>query len=122
MSVAKVYKTTSMMSETPDMSWIVRGLRGVQTFLRRAIRAIENGDVTTKLSMIDKASMLFGRLDDLARSSPGILSDRLTGIYGFMHIKMVTANGTNDIDGLICVISEAERLGNELSFIVCELS
>ena len=114
MSIAGAYKTTSMMSETPDITWIVRGLRGVQTFLRRAILAIEEGDVAKKHQMIEKAGQLIMQLDALARSAGGSLSERLSAIYTTLHVRMVTANASDNRAEMASILSEAQELEVQL--------
>ncbi len=114
MSIAGAYKITSMMSEMPDMTWIVRGLRGIQTFLRRAALAIEEGDRTKKLQMIEKANQLIMQLDALARSAEGPLSEKLSAAYAALHVRIVNANASNDAPAIASILSETQELEGQL--------
>ena len=114
MSIAGAYKITSMMSEMPDMTWIVRGLRGIQTFLRRAALAIEEGDGPKKLQMIEKANQLIMQLDALARSAEGPLSEKLSAAYAGLHVRIVNANASNDAPAIASILSETQELEGQL--------
>lgn len=114
--VASLYKTSAAMSEEPDEGWISRGVRGVQTHLRRALKALEDEDIPAKAEAMDQACQLMYLLIDITPTgADNPLGDTLSKAYQELHLAMVQANVDNDAGIIRMVISECAKLSKDIS-------
>lgn len=113
--VASLYKTSAAMSEEPDEGWIARGVRGVQTHLRRALKALEREDIPAKAEAMDKAAQLMFLLIDITPTGDeNPLGDSLSKAYQELHSAIVQANVENDADIIRMVITECAKLSGDI--------
>lgn len=92
-SVAHAYKSASRLGESPDIGWLLSGIRGLQTYARKAIRALRGNDILTRLDATARAADLLVFLQNITASDSGAqLGQRLIGIYTNLHILLVNAN------------------------------
>jgi flagellin-specific chaperone FliS len=98
---AAQYKRAIMLSEPPGVMWIVRGWRGLRTYLLRAAQAAESGDIAGKVAALGKASALLAFLYAITpRGTPTGRSARLGAaiapVYQRLHCLLALANARND--------------------------
>ena len=80
---------------------VLLGLDGILEYLRRARRAIEEGDLTTKAQSMDKAYQLTAHLlASVDHERGGEIADRLDSLYRFVLEKLAWANIFDDLDAL----------------------
>lgn len=116
LDVATSYKTSTAMSEEPDEGWIARGVRGVQSHLRRALKAMEDGDIAAKADAMDKACQLMFLLIDITPTGEeNPLGAALSKAYQELHFGMVQANAENDTDMLRAILRECGGLSKDLA-------
>lgn len=95
--VAQAYKSTSRLGEPPDIGWLLSGIRGLQTYARKAIRAILDGDISTRLDSATRASDLLVFLQQITNGhSDATLGQRLIAVYTNLHTLLVNANAGVD--------------------------
>lgn len=92
-SVAYAYKSASRLGETPDIGWLVSGIRGLQTYGRKAIRALRENDLSARLDATARASDVLVFLQQITNGHSGNqLGQRLIAVYTNLHTLLVNAN------------------------------
>lgn len=118
-SVAQAYKSTSRLGEPPDISWLLSGVRGLQTYARKAIRAIRDSDISTRLDSTSRASDLLMFLQQITTGHSGApLGQRLIAVYSNLHTILVNANAGVDEGLFRKFITECAEL--EASFVALQ--
>lgn len=87
----------AMLTTPPDVSWIVRGWRGVRAYFLRAAKAAEKGDVPGKLAALRQASELLAflhRITPKGRSEE--LGRAISTLYERLHTTAALANAKSD--------------------------
>jgi len=122
-SIAQAYKSTSRLGESPDIGWLLSGIRGLQTYARKAIRALRDNDIPTRLDATARAADLLVFLQNITASDSGAeLGQRLIVVYTNLHIQLVNANSgmseslyrdfleqCSELEALIISLQEHER-------------
>jgi len=91
------YRQATMLTEPPSIMWIVRGWRGVRTYLLRATRAAERGDIPGKIAALQKSSELLAFLYRLTPSGEDAkLGASIAGVYRQLHCLLALANARSD--------------------------
>jgi flagellin-specific chaperone FliS len=95
------YRQATMLSESPTIMWIVRGWRGVRTYLLRAARAAEQGDLSGKIAALQKSSELLAFLYRLTpKGNDAKLGAAIAGVYRQLHCLIALANAKDDAASL----------------------
>lgn len=112
---AAAYRQAVMTSEDPDLDWIVRGWRGLRSYLARAIRAIEQGDLAAQTSACRGASDLLVLLQRITPAADDTsLGHRLRTIYDALHLQIAKANAEQDKRALQQIVQAVARLESDV--------
>ncbi len=91
------YKQAIMFSEPPGAMWIVRGWRGLRTYLLRAAQAAERGDVAGKVAAVKKSSDLLAFLYKITPAGRNArLGTAIARVYERLHCLLALGNVKND--------------------------
>ncbi len=112
---AEAYKRTSMLTEEPSLSWIIRGLRGVRTYVAAASRAATNGDVQTRAEAVSRASGLLAFLQGLTPDNDASpLGQRLGQVYTGFQLRLTEAHAASREDLFVALNRDIARLETDL--------
>lgn len=113
--VAALYRSASLMSEDPTMKTLVIGIRGLRTFMGRAVRAIEARNASAKIDAVTRASELLTFLQGITRAeNSDSLGARLSGLYTTLHVKLTYAHAQDDTEGFRWIAAQLGILETEL--------
>jgi flagellin-specific chaperone FliS len=94
---AAQYKRAIMLSEPLGVMWIVRGWRGLRTYLLRAAQAAEQGDIAGKVAALGRASSLLAFLYKITPTGRNArLGSAIATIYQRVHCLLALANARSD--------------------------
>lgn len=94
---AAEYKRAAMLSAPPDAMWIVRGWRGIRTYLLHAAQAAERGDAAGKLAALKKSSELLAFLHRITPQGRNArLGSTIATVYERLHCLLALANANSD--------------------------
>jgi flagellar biosynthetic protein FliS len=117
--VAAAYKRSTMISETPDIDWVLRGWRGLRTYVMRAGAATRRHDLSVKHACLDKASKLLILLEGITPDAGNArLSARLRDLYTSFQVRLVMANATNDAAAMNELAGQLTELDHMFSRLV----
>jgi flagellin-specific chaperone FliS len=112
-TVAAAYKKVVMSSEAPDLDWIIRGWRGLRTYLATAIRAIDREDLSARVAACGRASELMVLLRRITPDGhDSALGQRLAMVYDTLHIELAKANAAGDrtaLQGIVQALASLEH-------------
>ncbi|TMV88038.1 hypothetical protein FGG78_17825 [Thioclava sp. BHET1] len=113
--VAALYRSASLMSQEPTMQTLVLGIRGLRTFMARAVRAIEAQNSAAKIDAVARASDLLTFLQGITGADDtDMLGGRLSGLYTAFHVKLTAAHAQNDTEGFRWLAAQLGQLETEL--------
>lgn len=112
---AGAYKRTSMLTEDPSLSWIIRGLRGVRTFIAMANRAVTNDDIQSRANAVSRASTLIAFLQGLTPDNEeATLGLRLSQVYTSFQLRLTEAHAASREDLFVALNKDIAQLEADL--------
>lgn len=97
------------------MYWIVRGLRGLRTFMAQAVKRIEAGDIAAKGDAVLRASELLSFMQGLLNhQGEAFLDEQLTRLYTSFQVSLTKAHAENSVDEFRRLSDEIGKLESEM--------
>jgi flagellar biosynthetic protein FliS len=117
--IASLYKNASMLSEDPSGDWIVRGIRGVKTYILMAIRSINDEDINSKNNYVQKASdLLFFLQGIVVDDGENSLGQRISALYTNFQVNLTKAHAENSVSQLRHLVQELMTLETDMKKIL----
>jgi flagellin-specific chaperone FliS len=110
-SIANTYRSAAMLSEEPSGQWVIKGIRGVKTYIYMSIRAINDQNIEAKNQYVDKASKLLVLLQGITKpEGENSLGGKLSTIYTNFQLALTKAHAGNNIIEFRNLAAELEAL------------